>query len=511
MKKVLSFLLIFVFISCSSNTALTNTAVTKTTVTKTGSNSVVDELHGLDKVSYTTYAEYVDKAGDNVANKAEESNSSITYISDSEDSHPYNYNPYNNSRYGSSKDDLMLIYYGNKNRSKWGKSDLETIVMHKFGDGHREWLFPSYLYLEFKNDEGYKFGDNQPGEKGAANKAHWEWLLNRYFSTAYNGGNFEGLKALDECIEDCKKILGKPAFRHRVYLSVPSPCTDFTEWGSIKKNGRTIKLDFRNSEHRLEAVKWFIDEAIRRFEAQHYKNITLEGLYWIEETTSMTSWQKDKRTGEWSNKTGEKYNYIYESKIRKSNDMLADICNYVHSKGFKFYWIPFDGAYGNEKWKAYGFDRCDIQTGYFWGTPDLLRGSKSLKTMSDARRICDRAIKDGMGVEFEISTDLFVPCYGKLKKKKDVERPYEVVKVAGCNKKPREMEALGYRHYDYNPCLLERLKNLMTIFEEQGVFERCNISYYESYIIRKMCISNDREIVKIVDRLARHISRRNRK
>ena len=51
----------------------------------------------------------------------------------------------------------------------------------------------------------------------------------------------------------------------------------------------------------------------------------------------------------------------------------------------------------------------------------------------------------------------------------------------------------------------------MTIFEEQGVFERSNISYYESSIIRKMINSNDKEIIQIVDRLARHISRRRNK
>lgn len=530
MKKVLSFLLIFVFISCSSNTAVTNNAVTKATVTKTGSNSVVDELYGLDKVSYTTYAEYVDKAGggtlddSNIGTSKTEisyidaSNSGSsnfgttnagTFISDNSDAYYPNTN-YTN-RYDSKTDDMILIYYGNKKRLKWGKSELEKVVMHKYADGHREWFFPSFLYLEFKNDEGYKFGDNQPGEKGAANKAHWEWLLNRYFSTAYNGGNFEGLKALDECIEDCKKILGKPVFRHKVVLSVPSPCTDFTEWGSIKKNGRTIKLDFRNREHRLEAVKWYVDELIRRFEAQHYKNITLAGLYWIEETTSVTSWHKDRKTGEWSNMTGEKYDYIYEAKTRKINDIIADLGNYVHSKGIKFYWIPFNKAYGNEKWRAFGFDRCDMQTGYLWGTPDIIRKNNPLKTMSDARKMCETAMRDGKGMEFEVSVDLFVPCYGKLKNKQDIERPYDVIRVKDCKKTPNEMRALGYKQYNYNPCILQRLKNLMSIFEEVGLFDRSHISYYFSNSeILKMCNSTDKEIVEIVDRLARHISRRYR-
>ena len=497
MKKVLLFLIMLACIGCKTNTV----------VSQSKNNSVVDDIYGLDKVSYTQYAEYVEKSkGSNFDN----SNIGIANsdASDSEVSNSDDYNTYYPITYDSKTDDMMLIYYGNKKRMKWGKSELEKVVVHTFQDGHKDWFFPSFLYLEFKNDEGYKFGDNQPGEKGAATQKHWEWLLNRYFSTAYNGGEFEGLKALDECIEDCKKTLGKPAFRHKVYLSVPSPCTDFTEWGSIKKNGKTIKLDFRKREHRLEAVKWFIDEVVRRFQAQHYKNITLEGLYWIEETTSMTSWHKDKNTGEWTNMTGEKYDYIYENKIRKSNDMLGDISNYIHSKGYNSYWIPFSGAYGNEKWKIYGFDRCDIQTGYFWGTPDIIRKDKKLKTMSDARKICDQAIKDGMGVEFEISTDLFVPCYGKLKNKTDIERPYDIIRVKDCKKSASEMKALGYKQYDYNPCLLQRLKNLMTIFEEQGVFDRANISYYESSMIRRLCISNDKEIINIVDRLARHVTRR---
>ena len=505
MKKILSFLLIFVCISCSSKTAITETAVTKTE-----NNSVVDELYGLDEVSYTTYAEYVKKARESNIDNSTPSASNVDY-SNKEAPNTYQPKTYYTKGFDSKTDDMILIYYGNKNRPKWGKTELVDLVMHKFEDGHKEWLYPSFLFLEFKNDEGYKFGDNQPGENGAANQKHWEWLLNRYFSTAYNGGDFEGLKALDQCIEDCKRILGNPNFRHKVYLSVPSPCTDFSEWGAIKRNGKSIKLDFRNRNHRLEAVKWFIDELIHRFETQHYKNITLEGVYWIEETTSMTTWHKDKRTGEWTNKTGEKYNFIYENKTRKYNDIISDISQYIHSQGLNFYWIPFNGAYGNEKWRTLGFDRCDIQTGYFWGTPDLLRGSKSLKTMSDANSICNRAINDGIGVEFEKSTDLFVPCYGKRKKKQDIERPYEIMKVASCNKKPREMEALGYIRYDYNPCLLERLKNLMTIFESQGVFERCNISYYEGYMIRKLCCSNNKEIIRIADRLARHISQRNKR
>ena len=443
---------------------------TSSSLTETTQDSYSDEIYGSDAV---TYAEETDQS-DN-----------------------------------SNLDDMFLVYYGNKDRKKWGKSELERIVVHKFADGHREWYFPSFLYLEFKDDEGYRFGDNQPGDNGATNKKHWEWLLNRFFSTAYNKGDFEGLKALDECIEDWKRKLGRPGFKHKVVLSVPSPCTDFTEWGSIKKNGRNVKLDFRNREHRLEAVKWFIDELISRFNAQHYKNITLEGLYWIEETTSVTSWHKDKSTGSWTNMTGKKYDYIYESGIRKQNDIIADVGRYVHSKGTKFIWIPFNSAWGKDRWRAMGFDRCDVQTGYFWGTPDIIRKDRALKTMSDARKICNNSMRDGMGLEFELSTDLFVPCYGKPKKKNDVERPFEIMRVKDCTKRPNEMKSLGYKQYDYNPCLMARFKNLLDVFEEEGVYKRANVSYYIGYsIMNKLATSTDREVIALNDRMARLICSR---
>ncbi len=479
-------------ISCSSKTA----------VTEIGYNSVVDELYGLDEISYTSYADYVDKVGDK--SRVSQVDNTSTY-----DSNTYRARAYNgNNTYDSNTDDMLLVYYGNKNRLKWGKNELEKVVMHTFKDGHRDWFFPTFLYIEFKNDAGLKFGDNQPGDHGPANKEQWEWLLNRYFSTAYNGGNYEGLKALDECIEDCKRILGTPTFKHKVVLTVPSPCTNFTEWGSIKVNGKNVKLDFRNSNHKLEAVKWYINELVNRFNAQHYKNITLAGLYWVEESTSMTIWHKE--SGKWTNKRNNKYEYVFDTKSKRHNDIIAGVSNYVHSiRGLKFYWIPYSGAYGKDLWRTLGFDRCDTQTGYFWSTPDHLRNPKALKPISELKSICSAALRDGKGLEFEISSDLFAPCYGKIKKKKDRESPYEIMKVKDCTKTPNEMRASGYTRFNYNPCLLARLVNLMDVFEEMGVFDRANLSYYfDNSAILNLCNSRDKEVVELVDRLAHHISKR---
>ncbi len=51
----------------------------------------------------------------------------------------------------------------------------------------------------------------------------------------------------------------------------------------------------------------------------------------------------------------------------------------------------------------------------------------------------------------------------------------------------------------------------MDVFEDQGVFNHVNISYYfDNSAILDLCNSRDKEIIELVDRLARHISRRNK-
>ena len=71
------------------------------------------------------------------------------------------------------------------------------------------------------------------------------------------------------------------------------------------------------------------------------------------------------------------------------------------------------------------------------------------------------------------------------------------------------MRASGYTRFNYNPCLFARLVNLMDVFEEMGVFDRANLSYYfDNSAILNLCNSRDKEVVELVDRLARHISKR---
>ena len=142
MKKVLLFLVVLVFVGCSPKTDVTNTVVTNN-----GNNSVVDEIYGLNEVSYTQYAEYVDKAGKNNTSYSNANYSDADYSNTD-----YSNTDYSNSNYSynSNSDDMIAMYYGNRSRLKWGKTELEKVVMHQFKDGHKDWFFPTFLYIEFR-------------------------------------------------------------------------------------------------------------------------------------------------------------------------------------------------------------------------------------------------------------------------------------------------------------------------------------------------------------------------
>lgn len=249
--------------------------------------------------------------------------------------------------------DIALIYYGAEYRPAWTQDQISQAVVHKFADGHVDWFFPAFLYLEFGNVKyGYITDVAQP-----ADKVQWQWLIDRQF---IRGQSFD---ALDKAIAAAMRQLGEPPFRHKLVICIPTPILGQTNWGSI--NGH--KLNFNNTSHRLEAVKWYIDLLLETYYKQGYTNFDLEGLYWTEEDT------------------------------RKTADILPAISQYVHQKGLKFYWIPFLTAKGRDDWQKWGFDYAYIQPNYTinarWTT------SRNYEAITAAKRY-------GMGLEFEFDEKL---------------------------------------------------------------------------------------------------------
>lgn len=232
------------------------------------------------------------------------------------------------AEYAMDKDvmDIGLIYCGGVHRPDWTQEELKPYVVHEYADGHKDWFFGSYLFLEYTSGNGIGFGTNYGTN---AKKSDWEWLLDRIFAKD------KGLDALDKCIEQYKAEIGEPGFRHNIVLGLAVPIDGQSDWGEL--DGK--KMNFNVRSHRLEAEKWYIDQMLSRFEEAGYKNLDLVGFYWIDEDGASLG------------------------------DFTVSVSDYIHENGYKFYWIPFFATTYN-KWEDYGFDLAFLQPNYFFN-PNL--------------------------------------------------------------------------------------------------------------------------------------------
>jgi hypothetical protein len=263
------------------------------------------------------------------------------------------------NRYGTDPtSDIALIYAGSDRHPQWTQDDLRPYVVHTFANGDRDWLFDSFLFLEFTSGtDGVAFLNG--GNYGRpATKKDWEWLLDRFFEDNAKLG------ALDKLITEERKTLGAPPMRHTVIIAMPAPINNQKNWGKV--DGR--KLDFSKSEDKVTACKWYVDQLVDRFNKAGYENIDLIGTYWIEEA------------------------------LYSNGAIVGEVNDYVRSKGLRAYWIPYykDNEQFRFNWKEkYRFDAAYQQPNYFFER-DI-----TMKQLEDA---CDESRRYGLGMEMEFET-----------------------------------------------------------------------------------------------------------
>lgn len=247
--------------------------------------------------------------------------------------------------------DIALCYKGSPKHIEWTESEIEPYVVHTFADGSRNWLFNGFLFLEFNDGMGNLFATNW-GSNGA-DKKKWQWLIDRNFEPG------KAVCALNSCIARQKASLGNPPFRHALIMALPVPFPGKTNWGKIGRR----KMNFKKQKDQISAMKWYIDQVMSRFAKTKLSNLDLNGFYWIDEN------------------------------IQASAEITKAISAYIHSKGLKFYWIPYYSSRGREKWKTYGFDYAYLQPNYFFNK------QVPRSRLDDA---CRQASGSGMGMEFEV-------------------------------------------------------------------------------------------------------------
>lgn len=308
--------------------------------------------------------------------------------------------------------DLVLLYQGGVNRLDFTADQIRPYVVHADRFGNRDWMFDGFLFLEFQSGNGVTF--EKRGNGKMATKDDWAWLKNRHFEPK------KGINALDECISQEIDSIGEPPFRHKTVIGLPEPIIGQKDWGTL--DGKT--LDFDNDDDRLAACKWYIDLLKDEFEAGAYKNIDLSGFYWISE------------------------------KVMQNSALIAAVADYIHSLGYKFYWIPYYTAQGFSEWRQLGFDAAYLQPTYFWN-----------KKIQDDRvdRACQLAKTYNMGLEMEFDMAAAIDSEKQLRNR-----------------------AIKY----------------LTAFRKNGALREASIAYYEGgsgvYRFSKKTEAKDRELIDTI-------------
>lgn len=285
---------------------------------------------------------------------------------------------------------LALIYDGGAHRNiRWDSEHFAPYVSAEI-NGESNWLFDGFLFLEIKDGQGRGFASGY--EKLAARKIEWENLLHNYFRE----GN--AINALNEQIGTIRKEneSNNNFKKRKVVLSLPEPIPGQTDWGTV--DGRP--LSFSNKKDRLDACKWYINYAEELFKNANFDNVELVGFYWLAEEAT------------------------------NSRDLALDVANYIYSKKYDFYWIPYFNSDGYSEWKKLGFNVVYYQPNYFF--------NESIP-YERLQETCNRAQKFEMNLEVEFDDRA-------LKNNKD----------------------WGYRLRDY-----------LDVFERNGAFDSLKVAYYQ--------------------------------
>lgn len=249
--------------------------------------------------------------------------------------------------------DWALIYAGGAHRLDWTPEQFEPyVVFVEPRTGQKQWLFDGFLFIEFKDARGQEYAKGYG--QAPARKEHWAWLLDRLFEEG------KALHALDAKIGEVAAEIGEPARTRRVAITLPEPIITLADWGEL--DGKS--MDFSKAEDRVAAVSWYLTELERRWREAGLRNLELEGIYWVAETTANEGEQVLPRVGE-----------------------------LVRSHGWKFLWIPYWNARGAGDWKAMGFDAAYQQPNHFFH-PGKVDDARLPEAVAFARA-------HGMGMEME--------------------------------------------------------------------------------------------------------------
>ncbi len=155
-----------------------------------------------------------------------------------------------------------------------------------------------------------------------------DWFLDELF---YKGLN---LDAVENAKERLNNELGTND-KVKIWICVNAPAKGDTF------NGASVTT----VEQSNECLKWQVDEIIKRFNEQNYKNLEFVGFYWQFESV----------------------------RTEMDIDTMIFLNNYVHEKGYLTFWCPYYTANGIWLNQHVGFDIACLQPNYMFYDTDPTR------------------------------------------------------------------------------------------------------------------------------------------
>ncbi|HEY3265793.1 MAG TPA: DUF4855 domain-containing protein [Armatimonadota bacterium] len=251
---------------------------------------------------------------------------------------------------------IVLIYDGGQYHRNWMTNDFVPLMSYVNRQGRITGrMYDTLLVLPLwaRSGRGYTAGFGT----GPSNKEDWlDYLDNTLF------GNVLHLNKMEAAAGVAGYWLSATPLTWKVILTIPYPDPAQHAWGSLTDGGPV--LDFANLNDRISAVRWYVDELTRRWQARGYQHIQWVGLYWLEE-------------------------YIHAV----DPSLIPWVAAMAHQAGCKLFWIPYYNATGWSQWKTYGFDAAIYQPNYFFSTAT---------PFSRLHSAASGAKTNGLGVELEL-------------------------------------------------------------------------------------------------------------
>ncbi len=258
---------------------------------------------------------------------------------------------------GERMENLLLAYSGSYGeRGEWKVDDFRPLVGYIDPQGRlADRMFDSILFLPYPN---------LPATKD-------DWL--RYLNNLFQPGR--QLDALNQAMMEYNKkrgsILESPTTEN-VVLTIPYPDPQQGYFGRLESN--QDPLTFRAADvgedrafaYRKQAVEWYFQQLIERWNKANYRYLRLEGIYWFHELVDETA--------------------------PKERQLIWETAEMVHEQALRFYWIPYYEAPGYTEWKSLGFDYAFVQPNFY--------GDKEIP-VDRIEVTLAIANKYGMGIEVE--------------------------------------------------------------------------------------------------------------